>query len=118
MNRKRPDSRRLCDALARLLAEESGLVREGEYAGVAAVQARIGALIAGLERVPRSPAVIAEVGRLFARRQLTARLLAERRAAVQGELDQLTCARRKLLGLGPAYGPGWARRGLTLAASA
>lgn len=112
------ETRRLCAALARLFAAEAGATREGEWSVLLAIQERAGAVISRLGRLELSAATAAEVGRLLARRQPTARLLAERRAAVQAELERITRARRQLLGLVPAYGPRAGGRGLTFAASA
>ena len=99
-----PTSRRLCSALARLVAEEAAVVQAGEFTLLAGVQERIGAVSARLATLPVALLPAEDLRDLLTRRQATSRLLQTRGAAVRGELERLQHTQRRLHRLAPAYG--------------
>ncbi len=111
-------SRRLCAALAQLVAEEAAVVRADELALLEGVQERIGAVIARLATFPVSLLPADGLRELIERRQATRRLLQARGAVVRGELEGLQRTHRRLHRFAPAYGGRMAEGGPRFAASA
>ena len=100
---------RLLDALKDLVAQEAAIVRAGDYAALAALQARTAALGEKLGELAANPAVLAlreRVEATLAQRQQSQAMLQQRLAEARAEIQRLHQGRQRLGKLAPAYGRG------------
>jgi hypothetical protein len=102
---------RLLDALQDLVAQEAVIVRAGDYAELAALQARTAALGDKLGELAANPAVLALRGRVeatLAQRRQSQAMLEQRLAGARAEIQRLHLGRQRLGQVAPAYGRGMA----------